>query len=242
MSDRVTVEVVDQVAVITMDDGKANAQQDAFFDQMDAALDQAMADDVRAVVIAGRAGFFSGGLDLKLLPTLPIDDLVRTVTRFGDVMMRLYAFSKPVVAAVTGHALAGGAVLLLTADHRVGPSDVAPGRKPAKIGLNEVAIGIALPQFIVTMCDQNLSRQHRHAATVFGTVYTPDKALEVGYLQELVPGDQVVSTAMARAKQLGALPAAAFSATKHRTRGDLQGSDGAFTDELSTFLSAMGDR
>jgi len=233
---RVTVEIHHQIAIITMDDGKANVQQDAFFNQLDVALDRAEQPDVQAVVLTGRTGFFSGGLDLKTLPTLSNEGLKHTVARFAEVVARLYAFPKPVVAAVTGHAIAGGAVLLLTADHRVGPAGAA-----IKIGLNEVAIGIALPEFVLQITDQVLSQRHKYAATVFGRVYGPDDAVDVGFLQETVPPSEVLSAAKQRAQALGSLPAAAFQLTKARTRGTLDTSAGsAFEEELGAFLQVAG--
>src|SRR5204863_9086655 len=121
------------VGVITLDDGKANAIQAQFLEGLRDALDRAEGDpEVGAVVIGGRAGMFSAGLDLKVLPALPRAEMRTTCLLFGHAMLRDYEFPKPVVAAVTGHALAGGCVLLLTCDFRLGAAG------PYRIGLHEV--------------------------------------------------------------------------------------------------------
>ena len=109
MADTIRCDVSDNVAQITLDDGKVNAMALAFFAGLNAALDRAEHERPGALVIAGRAGVFSAGLDLKVLPTLAPDALERTMVAFGRTMLRVFTFPIPTVAAVTGHAIAGGA-------------------------------------------------------------------------------------------------------------------------------------
>src|SRR5207253_2771778 len=139
MADTIRYQVSDDVAQITLDDGKVNAMALAFFEGLNAALDRAERERPGAVVIAGRAGVFSAGLNLKLLPTLPPAELARTMVAFGRTMLRVFTFPIPTVAAVSGHAIAGGAMLASACDLRF----MAGG--PFRLHPNQVAIGPALP-------------------------------------------------------------------------------------------------
>src|SRR5437899_10806550 len=110
MADTIRYQVSDNVAQITLDDGKVNAMALAFFEGLNAALDRAERERPGAVVIAGRAGVFSAGLNLKLLPTLPPAQLARTMVAFGPPLLRVLTFPLPTVAAVTRPAVAGPAM------------------------------------------------------------------------------------------------------------------------------------
>src|SRR3989442_14143782 len=113
MTDTISYAVDGNVARITRDDGKVNAMSLPFFDALGAALDRAEREKPGAVVITGRPGCFSAGLDLKLMPTLAPDVLQRMLVTFGRTMLRVFTFPIPTVAAVRGHADPGGAVLPL---------------------------------------------------------------------------------------------------------------------------------
>src|SRR5207247_9181060 len=118
MADTIRYQVSDNVAQITLDDGKVNAMALAFFEGLNAALDRAERERPGAVVIAGRAGVFSAGLDLKLLPTLPPAELARTVVAFGRILLRVFTLPSPTVAAVTGRPVCRGPVLAFACDLR----------------------------------------------------------------------------------------------------------------------------
>src|SRR6185503_13726107 len=125
--------------------GKVNAMAMPFFEGLNAALDRAEREKPGAVVVAGRPGYFSAGLNLKVLPTLAPDDFRRTMLTFGRTMLRVFTFPIPTVAAVTGHAIAGGAMLAFACDLR----HVADGQ--FRIHLNEVAIGLTLPTWAIML-------------------------------------------------------------------------------------------
>lgn len=204
-----------RVALLRMDDGKANAIQGEFLEQLSAALDAFEADDgVRAVALAGRPGYFSAGLDLKTLPLLPRDEFRRVVLEYGRLMLRLHGFPKPVVGVVTGHALAGGCVLLLGCDHRIGAAG------PFKIGLHEATIGLPLPTFVLEMARPALSPTHLHEATLAGRIYDPEGARAAGYLHEVQPPETALDAGLAAADALGALVPSAFALTKRRLKGE----------------------
>lgn len=206
-----TTTIEDGVAVIRLDDGKANAVSHALLDAAHAALDQATA-DASAVAIVGRDGKFSAGFDLSVM-TQGADATRGLVGAGGEFLMRLFAHPQPTVAAVTGHALAAGALLCLACDTRIGSADI-----PAKIGLNETAIGMGLPWYGIRLGEARLDVRHRQRAVLQAEIYDMAGAVEAGYLDELVAGDAVETTAIERARQLGQLPGSAYGFTKRRLR------------------------
>lgn len=211
MSDTaVTTTIDDGVAVIRIDDGKANALSHEVIEAVHAGLDQASADD-RAVCFVGRDGKFSAGFDLSVM-TQGADATRGLVRSGGELLMRLYGFGQPTVAAVTGHALAAGALLVLACDTRIG-ADV-----PAKIGLNETAIGMGLPRYAVELAHDRLSKRHFTRATVQAEIYAPDGAVDAGYLDRVVALDDLEATALAEARRLGEFSTSAYALTKRQAR------------------------
>jgi enoyl-CoA hydratase len=200
-----------EVAVITLDDGKANACGFAMLDAINAALDRAQA-EARAVLLLGRPGVLSGGFDLKVIKGGDANELDRLLKLGVRTLMRLYGHPQPLVTAATGHALALGALILLASDYRFGVAG------EFKIGLNETAIGLSLPAFGVELAEARLSRRHLTQATLLARLYGPAQALDVGFLDEVLASDALRSTAIAKARELAALDATAFAATKHGFR------------------------
>ena len=198
------------VAHIQLDDGKANALS---FDLMDAlleALDRAEA-EARALLVSGRPGRFSAGFDLKVM-TAGMDAAIGMLRRGAQVYTRLYGFPRPVVMACTGHAVAGGSLLLLTGDRRLGVAG------DFKIGLNEVAIQMILPRLGMELARARLNPQRLTEATLFARLYSPEEAVSVGYLDATVDGEALMAQAMAEAGALTKLPRGAFAGTKTRLR------------------------
>ena len=186
------------VAIVRMDDGKANALSDASIDAFNAALDAAER-DAGAVVIVGRPGRFCAGFDLSVI-NAGAADAQSLLRRGGELALRLFMFPRPVVVACTGHALAAGAIILMAADHRVG------AQGPFKIGLNEVSIGLPLPIYLAELAQQRLSRRHLTAATMLAHIFEPGTALDAGFLDEIVEPDAVESTAVERARSISPRP------------------------------------
>lgn len=210
--DAVRYALDENIAVLTLDDGKANALSHAVIDALAEGLDRAAKDEARAILLAGRPGRFCAGFDLKVMRQ-GLGEAGALVLDGADLAARLFDWPVPVVLAVTGHALAMGAVLCLAADERIG----ADG--DFKIGLNEVAIGMTLPDFAVELARERLSRRHLGRAVAQAEIYTPGTAADAGFLDRVVPPEQVVSEALARAKALAAgLDLAAHAATKRALR------------------------
>jgi len=200
-----------KVAVVTMDDGKANALSRPMIDAVGAALARAE-QEASAVVLAGRPDRFCAGFDLRVMMSGP--DAAKDLLRAGaTLLMKLYGSSIPLVIAATGHALAGGALVVLTGDHRV----VAAGEY--KIGLNEVSLGMPVPVLAMELARDRLVKTELTNATLLAKIYKPETALAAGYVDAVVPADQLLAHATAEAARLGALPRSAFKATKERLRG-----------------------
>jgi Delta3-Delta2-enoyl-CoA isomerase len=212
MSETIRYAVRDNLAEITLDDGKVNAMSMVFFDGLNAALDRAEQEKPGAVVIAGRAGMFSAGLNLKLLPTLPPEELHRTMLAFGRTMLRVFMFPIPTVAAVTGHAIAGGAMLSFACDKRF----VADG--PFRLHLNETQIGLVLPTWAITLAQSAVPSRWHTEAILHARPYAPAEALERGIIDGVSPPDRVLDDARAAAAPLAALSQPAYAGSKLRHR------------------------
>lgn len=208
----VTYELRDRVAIITIDDGKANAISHAIAEGIHEALERART-EARAVVLAGRPGRFSAGFDLSVMTSSP--EAARNLLAAGAAnAIEIHEFPMPVVVASTGHALAMGAILLMAADHRIGAAGTY------KIGLNEVAIGMPVPRFAVELARTSLSHAAFTAAVNHATVYDPEGAVRAGYLDQIVADDAVLSTAHAHAADLAErLDPDAFAITRTNCRG-----------------------
>ena len=212
MADPVRYELEGGVAVLRFDDGKANVFSHESLAAIGGALDRAKSDGAGAVAIVGRPGRFSAGFDLGTIRQGP--DAALGLMRAGfELALRLFESPVPVVLGATGHALAMGAVLLMSADERIG----ADG--DFKVGLNEVAIGMVLPKFPVILARERLSKRHLSRAVAAAEIYTPQTAVDAGFLDRVVPPDDVEKVTIARARELAeTLDGNAHAATKASLR------------------------
>lgn len=209
----VTYEPHDNLAVIRMDDGKVNAMAMPFFDGLNAALDRAEREKPGAVVITGRAGAFSAGLNLKVLPTLPPDEMKTTLVTFGRTLLRVFTFPIPTVAAVSGHAIAGGAFLMMACDLRY----VAEGAW--KTHANEVAIGLVLPTWAIVIAEHAIPPMFHTEALLHARPYLPDEALERHIFHGVArPAERILDVALEAAGPLAALDQASYATSKKRQR------------------------
>ncbi|MFO0611939.1 MAG: crotonase/enoyl-CoA hydratase family protein [Polyangiaceae bacterium] len=206
-----TYTLEDTLAIVAMDDGKANALSDAMIDGLRAAIARAEG-EASALVLTGRADRFCAGFDLKVMMSGPANAKA-LLTRGSDLLMKLYGCKVPLVIACTGHALAGGALVLLTGDVRIGAAGAY------RIGLNEVQIGLPVPVLAMELARDRIAPLELGRATLTAQIYAPDEAAKVGYLDEVLPAGEILARAKAEAKRLGALSKTAFAATKARLRG-----------------------
>ena len=198
-------------ATIAMDDGKANALSYAMIDALLEALGRAER-EASAIVLAGRPEKFCAGFDLKVMMAGP--DAARQLLRRGsELLMRLYATPLPLVIACTGHAIAGGALVVLTGDVRIGAAGAF------RLGLNEVSIGLPVPMLAMELARDRLAAAALPRATLGAQMYAPDEAVAAGYLDAVVPADELAARAAQEAARLGGLARLAYRATKERLRG-----------------------
>lgn len=201
------------VSLINIDDGKANAlSKDAIAD-IRSAIDAATVNpDIVAAVIAGRDGVFSAGFDLNVMRSGDMAAMIDLVADGGDLVRHIYRCDIPVVAACTGHALAAGALMLLGCDIRIGATG------DYKIGVNEVAIGMVLPDWAMTICRERLDPLHLQRAVANARITDAAGAVEAGFLDAAVAPDEVVDRAVAEAAALAGLDRAAYAGTMQQFR------------------------
>jgi enoyl-CoA hydratase len=234
---RISLRIERGVAVIELDDGKVNAMQRRFLEELGEVLDRALVEKARAVVITGRPGCFSAGLDLKNLPTLDKQELRAVLALFGETMLRVFLFERPVVAAISGHAIAGGCVLAMAADRRL----IAQG--PFRVGLNEVPLAIELPAFVVELARNTLPTQKLELALFTGALSEGADVERDGWVEAIVPADELLPRAIELAHRLGGLPNKAYTRAKHLVRMPaVERGRITFEAELDGFMNAFGKR
>lgn len=212
---KIRYETRGQVALIEMDDGKANAVQSEFCERMQQALDQADRDGAKAIVLTGRPTVFSGGLDLKVLPALTTGELGRTLGIFSRTMERLYLSPIPIVAASSGHALAGGMIIYLTADYRIAVDDGGT----SKYGLNEVANGIPFAAWTMALARAGIPPAEHERVIMHARIMDARETLERGITHELVNSrEEARSRAFEVAEDLCALERKAYMRAKDLIR------------------------
>lgn len=210
MSGPLNIAIDNEIAILTMDDGRANALGHAMIDALNGALNEAEG-KAKAVLIAGREKRFCAGFDLDVMGSGP-ENVRKLVTAGAELLMRLYEYPLPVIMACTGHALAAGGLLLLAGDTRIGTEG------DFRIGLPEVAIGMTMPVFGIELARDRLARHRFTEAVTQARIYGPSDAVAVGYLDEAVSPAALMETAKARAAELAALQQPAFANTKRKER------------------------
>ncbi|HYO16147.1 MAG TPA: enoyl-CoA hydratase/isomerase family protein [Thermoanaerobaculia bacterium] len=193
----------------------ANALSPDLISALREAVSTAPEGGARAIVISGAPGMFCAGLDVPVLLELGRDDIRETWRSFYAMMRSLAASPVPVVAAITGHSPAGGAVIALYCDLRI----MAEG--DFKIGLNEVPIGIPLPPVILSVFRRVVGDRQAERLAVSGALLPAAEALRVGLVDELAPPEQVIARAVEHGQRLLALPPQAMSETRRVARAGL---------------------
>ncbi len=203
----IRTEIADGIAVIRMDDGKVNAFSFALMDAFLSAFETAVR-DANAIIVAGRDGVFSAGLDLKLLRAGAPADAKKLLTRTNAFMRALLAAEIPVVAASTGHAMALGALMLTAFDYRIG------ARGAFRVGVNATANGVTLPAGLFAAAQARLHPNYLKRSILCAEIFDPAGACDAGYYDELAAPGDVIDCAVTKARSLAALPAQTFAAHK----------------------------
>lgn len=203
----------DGIAIVRMARPPVNAIDIEFAAELDRALTRLESDPaVRAVVLAGEAGCFSAGLDLKVLPSYDREQQRELLLTFGRALLRLYGFPRPVVGAIDGHAIAGGFILAIACDYRIG------GRGEYEFGLTEVRVGVPFPIAPLELVRAELGREATRRLVLTARTAGPEEALGWGALDELHPKGEVEARALDVAGELATLPPGAYGRTKRLLR------------------------
>jgi enoyl-CoA hydratase len=195
-----------------MCDGKANAMSIEFCELFTQRLEQLLASPVSAIVITGSGRIFSAGVDLLRLLDGGIPYIRSFLPKLTRMLADVFSCSKPVVAAINGHAVAGGCVLACAADRRV------MGREAGRIGVTELLVGVPFPSAALEIMRCATSPQHFADVILGGSTYAPFQAIERGLIHEIVESGALLTEAIGRARALAALPPHAFALTKDQIR------------------------
>jgi len=195
------------IAIVSLDDGKANVVGHNFLDSVNSALDRAEKDSAGTVILRGREGMFSAGFDLGEFKKGPAAGMAM-VTKGMQLLIRLYGFPLPLVAACTGHAIAMGAFILMACDTRIGT------RGSYKVTLPETAIGMELPAILLELTASRIAPQYMTRVAIQSEVFDPDQAVAVGFLDEVVETLALYARALAVAEKLAQLPQKQYAANK----------------------------
>jgi enoyl-CoA hydratase len=210
MGNLVAYTLDDGVATLTLTNGKVNAVSHEVIAEFNAALDQAEQDGA-VVIITGQPGILSGGYDLKVMMKGP-QHAIDLVAAGSTLARRMLSHPHPIIVACSGHAVAKGAFLLLSADYRIGVEG------PFSIGLNEVQIGMTMHHVGILLARDRLSNTAFQRSVISAEMFTPATAVDAGFLDRVVAPEQLLSAAMEVAQRLKKLNMGAHKGTKRKAR------------------------
>ncbi len=212
MPERLTYRLSEGIATITMDDGKVNVMSIAMLHDIDAALRRAENDKALVVLRSGRTDIFSAGFDLKVFAANDPERSLEMVKAGAELALRLMAYPFPTMGVLEGHAFPMGTFLLLACDIRVG------ARGKHRMGLNEVAIGIAPPGFAIELARSRMQPAWLSRTVTFGEMFEPDDAMTAGLLDRVVAGAEIDRTIAEISSVLRNLHIASHTLAKQRLR------------------------
>jgi enoyl-CoA hydratase/carnithine racemase len=235
----IDVKTADGIATVTIRHGKANALDIALCNSLATGFEDLRTSDTCAVLITGQGRMFSAGVDLLQVSEGGAD----YVRKFLPTLHRLYDavffHPRPVVAAINGHAIAGGCVLACCADRRI------MARSGGRIGVTELLVGVPFPALAFEIVRFAVPQRHLPVFTFGGATYDVDAALELGWVDEVVEADALAARAHAAAHELARLSPAAFAQNKKQLRQDIAERlerSGAMTEQTVTdiWTEALG--
>jgi enoyl-CoA hydratase len=194
---RWTIEQIDEVVLVTMTSNKVNALDDGFFTDLQATIAELQSAPPLPVVLTGTGTCFSAGLNLLELYELDRTTLATFIDRMNETMLAWFSLPRPTVAAVNGHAIAGGCIVALACDLRI-----VVDHDDAQIGLNEVQVGIPFPGVPFEIARHTLSPERLREVTLTGALYTPEEARTRGLVDEVVEPEALLSRASAVARAI----------------------------------------
>ncbi len=200
------------IAVLTLAHGKANALDIDLCEALAARFAELRQSDAKAVVLTGQGKIFSAGVDLKRLSEGGADYVRKFLPALHKLYDTVFYHPKPVVAAINGHAIAGGAVLAVCADRRI------MARESGRIGVTELLVGVPFPALAFEIVRFAVPPRHLAEFTLGGATYATDAALQRGWIDEVAEPADLIEDAIAAAQELALLSPAAFAQTKKQIR------------------------
>lgn len=212
--DSIRIDNYRDIAILTLQHGKANALDLELCRCLVAQLDAVAASPARAAVLTSDGHIFSAGVDLLRLLDAGPEYRDEFVPMISVLVRALFTFPKPLVAAVNGHAIAGGCIIACTADHKV------MARGPSRIGVPELLVGVPFPTAALEALRFVVPPHHIQSVIYGGRTYTAEEAHAIGLVDELVEGTALAEHAVATALTLATLPAELFSLMKSQLRAE----------------------
>ena len=208
MSEKIaTIKKEDDISIITLDDGKANVFSPEMSKQLNSCLDQ-VDKESGCVIITGREGMFSAGLDLKIIQSGDVDRIVEMSSSAFKLLARIFSFPRPVIAACSGHGIALGTFLICCCDYRIGI------KGEYMLGANEMRTNMVIPTPILELIKFRVNNSHKYRAVLGAEMYNFNQAQEVGLIDDVVDIDNLMSTAKDKAKDLATMGHPSYTMTK----------------------------
>jgi len=210
-----TLSKENDISIIKLDDGKANAFSHDMLSQVNDLLKKVPRDS-GALVITGREGLFSGGFDLKTLATGDMEKITKMVQLGYRLLLELFSFDRPIVAAVSGHSIALGLFVTCSADYRI----AIDGKYVCQA--NEVRNNMDIPTQIMEIIRARVNKKYFYSAVYHSDAYSVQDSIEVGYIDEVVSEDQFMKRVMEKAKELATLPHPFYANTKKTAQDNVR--------------------
>ena len=208
MSDRIaTLTSKDDISIITLDDGKANVFSPKMIQDVNQCLDKVPTES-GALIITGREGMFSAGFDLKIISAGDIQATMDMSLSGFKLLSRIFSFPRPILAACSGHGIALGTFLLCCCDYRIGV------KGDYMIGANEMRTNMVIPIPILELISHRVSASHKYRAILGAEMYSIENGIGAGLIDEVVDPENLMETAMLKAKDLATMGHPSYSLTK----------------------------
>ena len=208
MSEKIaTIKKEDYISIITLDDGKANVFSPEMSNQLNACLEQVDTES-GCLIITGREGMFSAGLDLKVIQSGDVDRIVEMSSSAFKLLARIFSFPRPVIAACSGHGIALGTFLICCCDYRIGI------KGDYMLGANEMRTNMVIPTPILELIKFRVNDSHKYRAVLGAEMYNFNQAQEAGLIDDVVEIDNLMTAARDKAKDLATMGHPSYTMTK----------------------------
>jgi len=208
MSEKIaTFRKEEDISIITLDDGKANVFSSEMSQQVNDCLDQ-VETEKGCLIITGKEGMFSAGLDLKTIQSGDMEKILDMSSSAFKLLARIFSFPRPVIAACSGHGIALGTFLICCCDYRIGI------KGDFMLGANEMRTNMVIPTPILELIKFRVNNSHKYRAVLGAEMYTLEKAKEAGLMDDVVNPEDLMQVAMEKAKDLATMGHPSYTLTK----------------------------